>query len=422
MLGSDVEERMAGRGAADGHAPDPALLDRPIPMTPQSRALLRVSAAVAALALAGCSYTAPDPTPTESIPTAAASIDNQARQFIANGAVAAVVRVRWPGGEWSKAYGVRDLDTKKAAQPDDRLGVASVTKTMTAVTALKLVDDRLIGLDDPVNDVIPGFTTSLHPPGPITVRQLLNHTSGIPEVNDALPQDPDFRPVLAQEMTMERELQLAGTLPWTAFSVGEFHYSNTNYAALGLLVQTLRHRPFAEVLRDEVIVPLGLSKTSTDRVDIHAADLLHGYVTLHGERIDLTDNSYNAGLPDSGAVSTMGDLNTFFAALFQGRLVSAASLAEMKKAPLSRLPYGLGVWMHSDGCSSGQRYEGRGGFWEYRTVAVVSDDGKYQAAMSLSVKPMATELEDSDTSKQRDLYSDQVESAVNDALDRLCQQ
>lgn len=391
-------------------------------MNPQSRTVAGASAAVIALALFGCAYAAPEPAPTESIPAAAVSIDAQARQLIDNGAVAAVVQVRWPGGEWSKAYGVRDLDTKNPAQPDDRLGVASVTKTMTAVTVLKLVDDRLIGLDDPVNDVVPGFTTSLHPPGPITVRQLLNHTSGIPEVNDALPQDPDFRPVLAQRMTMERELELAGTLPWTAFSVGEFHYSNTNYAALGLLVQTLRHRPFADVLRDEVIVPLGLSKTSLDRVDVRATDLIHGYVTLRGERIDLTDNNYNVGLPDSGALSTMGDLNTFFGALFQGTLISAASLAEMKKAPTSRLPYGLGVWMHSDGCSSGQRYEGRGGFWEYRTVAVASDDGKYQAAMSLSVKPMATELEDSDTAKQRDLYSGQIESALNEALDRLCQQ
>lgn len=382
---------------------------------------MRASAAALALALAGCSYTAPDPTPTESIPAAMVALDSEAKIFIANGAVSAVVQVRWPGGEWSKAYGVRDLETKAAAQPDDRVGVASVTKTMTAVTVLKLVDDGLIGLDSPVNDVIPGFTTVLKPPGPITVRQLLNHTSGLPEFDDALFTGPDFRPVFAHSLTMERALELAGTLPWTPFSVGEFRYSNTNYVALGLLVQTLRHRPFAEVLRDEVIAPLGLSKTGTDRVDLHAPDLLHGYVTLHGERIDLTDNVLNVGMPDAGAVSTMGNLNTFFGALFHGRLVSAASLAEMKKSPLSRLPYGLGVWMYPDGCGSGQRYEGRGGFVQYLTVAVTSDDVTYQAAMSVSVKPMATDLEDPDTAKSRDLTSGQIESALNVALDRLCQ-
>ena len=76
------------------------------------------------------------------------------------------------------------------------------------------------------------------------MRQLLNHTSGIPEVNDALPKDVDFRPLLSQTLTMERGLQLAGTLPWTPASVGTFKYSNTNYLALGLRVQALRHKPF----------------------------------------------------------------------------------------------------------------------------------------------------------------------------------
>ena len=174
------------------------------------------------------------------------------------GAVAAVVQIRWPEGEWSRAYGVRDLETKAPAQPTDRAQVASVTKTMTAVAVLKLVDDNLIGLDDPVNDVIPGFTSTLKPPAPITVRQLLSHTSGMPDVNDALPKDVDFRPVLAQTLTMERGLELAGTLPWTSDDVGSFKYSNSNYLALGLLIQTLRSKPIVDVLPEDVLGPLGL--------------------------------------------------------------------------------------------------------------------------------------------------------------------
>ncbi|MDQ0118671.1 CubicO group peptidase (beta-lactamase class C family) [Pseudarthrobacter defluvii] len=120
---------------------------------------------------------------------------------------------------------------------------------MTAVAVLKLVDDHLIGLDDPVNDVIPGFTTVLKPPGPITVRQLLSHPSGIPEADDALPVDADFRPLFSRTMTMERGSELTGTLPWEASSVGFFKYSNTNYFALGLLIQTLRHSPSSRSCR-----------------------------------------------------------------------------------------------------------------------------------------------------------------------------
>jgi D-alanyl-D-alanine carboxypeptidase len=65
--------------------------------------------------------------------------------FMDQGAVAAVVQIRWPDGEWSRAYGVRDRDTKTPAQPTDRVQIASVTKTMTAVAVLKLVDDNLYG-------------------------------------------------------------------------------------------------------------------------------------------------------------------------------------------------------------------------------------------------------------------------------------
>ncbi|MFE5839093.1 serine hydrolase domain-containing protein [Arthrobacter sp. NPDC056493] len=336
------------------------------------------------------------------------------------GAVAAVVQVRWPEGEWSRAYGVRDLESVTPAQTTDRVEVASVTKTMTAVAVLRLVDDGLIGLDDPVNDVIPGFTAALKPPGPITVRQLLSHTSGMPEVNDALPHDVDFRPVLARTLTMERALRLAGTLPWTAASVGSFMYSNTNYIALGLLIQTLRHKPFVQVMREEVFDPLGLKNTSLDRIDLHETGLLHGYVTLRGERIDTTDNTFASGSPAAGAVSTVADLNLFMAALFQGRAVSAASLREMKTSP-GFLGYGLGLWQHGDGCSPAKRQEGRGNFWDYQTVAVSSDDGRYQAAMTVTVPPMPTEFEDPSSANRRDLLNGQIESTLNETLDRLCQ-
>jgi D-alanyl-D-alanine carboxypeptidase len=148
------------------------------------------------LAVSGCSYTTDDPTPPPSSPSPFAPLEKQVQLFMDEGAGAVVVQIRWPEGEWSKAYGVRDLESRTPAELSDRVGIASVTKTMTAVAVLKLVDDQLIGLDDPVNNVIPGFTNVLKPPGPITVRQLLSHTSGMPEVNEALPRDVDFRPVL----------------------------------------------------------------------------------------------------------------------------------------------------------------------------------------------------------------------------------
>ncbi|MFC9350443.1 serine hydrolase domain-containing protein [Arthrobacter sp. NPDC057013] len=381
----------------------------------------RRAAFAVVLAATGCTYTTDEPSPSPVSPDPLAPLETQVRLFMDEGAVAAVVQIRWPQGEWSKAYGVRDLESRTPAQTTDRVQIASVTKTMTAVAVLKLVDDHLIGLDDPVNDVIPGFKAALKPPGPVTVRQLLSHTSGMPEVNDALPHDIDFRPVLSRPMTMERGLQLAGTLPWTAFSVGSFKYSNTNYLALGLLVQTLRHKPFVQVMQEQVFEPLGLKNTSLDRIDLHETGLLHGYVTLRGERIDTTDNISGVGNPAGGAVSTVADMNRFMAGLFQGRALSAATLREMKTSP-GFAPYGLGLWEHADGCSVQSRHEARGSFWDYQTVAVSSGDGRYQAAMTVTTPPLPTEFEDESAQNKRELLNGQIESTLNEALDRICGQ
>ena len=241
----------------------------------------------------------------------------------------------------------------------------------------------------------------------------------MPEVNDALPHDIDFRPPASRTLTMERGLRLAGTLPWTQASVGSFNYSNTNYLALGLLLQKLRHKPYAQVMREEIFEPLGLKNTSLDRIDLHETGLLHGYVTLRGERVDTTGSIFSAGSPASGAVSTVADMNLFMAHLFQGRAVSAGSLREMKTSP-GFLGYGLGLWQHGDGCSDKKRQEARGSFWDYQTVAVSSDDGQYHAAMTVTTPPMPTELEDPSRKNRRDLLNGQIESTLNEALDRLC--
>jgi D-alanyl-D-alanine carboxypeptidase len=99
------------------------------------------------LAVTGCTYSTAEPTQSPSSPSPFAPLEKQIQIFLDEGAVAAVVQIRWPEGEWSKAYGVRDLETRSPAQVTDRVQIASVTKTMTAVAVLKLVDDHLIRLD-----------------------------------------------------------------------------------------------------------------------------------------------------------------------------------------------------------------------------------------------------------------------------------
>ena len=341
------------------------------------------------------------------------------RALMDQDAVATVAQVRWPGGEWSKAYGVRDLDTRQPAQPDDRVPVASVTKTMTAVSVLKLVDEGLIGLDDPVNGILDSFGAGLKPPATITLRHLLSHTSGMPSYGEALYRSvDDLIPASSQRLSLQRQMELTSTLPWEARSVGNFHYSDSNYVALGLVLEKFRGKSYPEVLKEDIINPLGLSRTTVDDPLTDAQDLVHGYITIKGQRTEAGVTQEQLGSPSHGVVSTMSDVNDFLAALFGGRLLTAGSLAEMQKTVAG--PYGLGIFVWSEDCTGAPRFFGRGGFLDFRTIALSSADGRYQATMTMATPPMVSPLEDPDVDRERDLWSDQIRSALLETLDRLC--
>ncbi|WP_336855530.1 serine hydrolase domain-containing protein [Sinomonas albida] len=352
-------------------------------------------------------------------PSAVGPLGEQARLFVDGGAASAVVQVNWPGGQWSHAYGVRNLDTHDPAQAGDRVSVGTVTETVTAVTVLKLVDDRLIGLDDPVNNVVPGFEAELHPPGPITVRELLSQTSGIPSYFPASIGGVDFRPAFSRPLPLEQALRDAGGQPWAASRVGKYQWSETNYIALGLLVQALRKKPFTDVVDEEVIAPLGLAHTSMARLDLTQKDILHGYLTLHGQRIDTTDNIHSVGSSSEGLTSTMADVNTFLAALFGGRLISPSSLAQMEKGVVSA-PYALGIAKGPPGCTAGGSFHTVGNQGHAITAAVSSSDGRYTATMTVMPQPLPGTAEDPSGDRQRATIIEQMFSALGEALSALC--
>lgn len=172
-------------------------------------------------------------------------------------------------------------------------------------------------------------------------------------------------------------------------------------------------------MQEEVFEPLGLKNTSLKPVDLTAPGLLHGYATIRGERVDVTDNTAWAGNPAGGATSTVEDVNIFMAALFTGRAISSASLREMKASP-GFAPYGPGIWEHSDGCSKESRHEGLGSLWGHQTTAVSSADGRYQATMTVTVPPLPTGLEDPASEEKRSFMNGRMESTLNETLDRLC--
>ncbi|MGP0223597.1 serine hydrolase domain-containing protein [Paenarthrobacter sp. NCHU4564] len=385
-----------------------------------SKTPARVVPLILALLLTGCTGDLSAPAPTavaSSAPTD--SLETTLKGFIQSGVSAVVVQARWPGGEWSKAFGRRDPNEGEPAQPGDRFSIGSVTKSIVAVAVLQLVDEGSIGLDDPVNGLLISFQQTLRPPSDITVRQLLNHTSGMPDFVAALERGASHRDVVRTRVSMQRALELAATEPWDLRSVGLFAYSNSNYIALGQLVEKLRARPLGEVLDEKIFQPLGLEQTSLGEPDRNVPDNLRAYITVDTEQIEVTQPEVVVGSPAGGVVSTTEDVNDFYRGLLTGKLLSSASLERMK-TELSG-DYGLGIVRFPDACgSSTYRYGHPGSIYGYLTVALASDDGSRQVTLGMALPTMSAQNPDPVTNRRTDQYRSQLELAAQRALDQMC--
>lgn len=221
--------------------------------------------------------------------------------------------------------------------PDDTFRIGSITKVFTSALVMTLVDEGLVELDAPASD----YVTRVAVPVDVTVRDLLQHTSGIANYTDA----PDFFPTTFSDPAR-------AWTPKSVFAVVEddeplfepgtrFSYSNTNYLILGLLVEEVTGRDYAAEVRARIIDPLGLHSTYLAGAEEGPAPFT-AYTSVSGtlKPIDFDYTSIATGAWAAGAiVSSPGDLHTLFVALFDGQIVSASSLAAMT----ANEEYGLGI-------------------------------------------------------------------------------
>ncbi len=185
--------------------------------TTSRRLTAALTAVVLTAALAGCS---PGPEPPAQPPPPESGYRAVLKEFsqrmLDGGAPAVLIQVRVGADEWSAAYGVRNLDSRSRAQITDPVHVGGITKSMVAVSVLKLVQEGRIQLDAPVSTYLPDFEKVMHPPGPVTVRQLLQHRSGMPSVDGPL-YDPDtVRQALTTKVSLAQLLAMAGRISWQA--------------------------------------------------------------------------------------------------------------------------------------------------------------------------------------------------------------
>jgi D-alanyl-D-alanine carboxypeptidase len=310
---------------------------------------LAVALAVAAASAAGALATFSHATP----PTLDRQKYARELQKLTDGHSGAVAIVVTPEGTWRGAAGWADSNAKRRADPDDRFAIESTTKTFVATVVLQLVGEGRLNLHDTVQRWLRGLYPAQPP---ITIRQLLNHSSGIPS---------DFG-ISEAPLVRVKRIAAQGVLfpPGTSSA-----YSNSDFVLLGLIVQKVTGRPLDQVVTNRIIRRLHLRGTS--------------YGTAHAQRMTPWLGQVESfGRPvsgDGGIISTVDDLATFFRALLGGKLLPQKQLAEMTRtiaSPDPDLRFGLGIFRYRQPCGFAW---GHGGIASYQVDVHVARDGSKTA-------------------------------------------
>jgi CubicO group peptidase (beta-lactamase class C family) len=234
---------------------------------------------------------------------------------------AAVLVVKDGGVIFEHGYGVTDLRTKRRIDSRTNFRLASVTKQFTAAAVMLLVRDGKIRYEDRLIDIFPGFPEYGRA---VTIRHLLNHTSGLPDYEDLMP---PADPALSLEqvqisdagvLELLKKQESGKSAPGTKWA-----YSNSGYVLLGLVVEQASGRPFAEFLRDRIFGPLKMTGTVAyehGRNDVSNRAFGHSREGLRWLETDQSPTS--ATLGDGGVYSSLSDLAKWDEALRRHTLLS----------------------------------------------------------------------------------------------------
>ncbi|HDR7544255.1 serine hydrolase domain-containing protein [Bacillus sp. CH_442] len=293
------------------------------------------------------------------------------------------------GKTWSYAAGVANLSTKKAMKTDFRFRIGSVTKTFTATVVLQLAGENRLNLDDSIEKWLPGVIQGNgYDDKLITIRQLLNHTSGIANYT----RSKDFNMMdTKKSYTAEGLVKMGISMP-PDFAPGKsWSYSNTGYVLLGILIEKVTGNSYAEEIENRIIEPLELANTFLlgNSSVIPGTKHARGYIQLDGasEPKDVTYYNPSMGSSAGDMISTADDLNKFFSYLLGGKLLKEQQLKQM----LTTVPTGVdelgdsGLGIFKMKLSNGESIWGHGGTIPgFLTFAGGTLGGKHTLAVNLN--------------------------------------
>lgn len=363
--------------------------------------LLLASVLVAALAggtaagLASGAGAGPSMPPLHEPDGAAALLDQAVGELAAMpGGPPGVIVVVQQGGQRSvHTAGEAEVGSGVAPAADDHIRVASVAKAFTAATALSLVDDGVLGLDDTIGQRRPDLPAAW---SEVTLRQLLDHTSGVPDFTASPAFAAEVTASLGTAPPPRALLDVVEDEPLTFPPGSEYEYSNSDNIIVGLIIEAATGQPFATVLDREVLEPLGLRDTSLPEGPELPDPYVHGYELQPPDAPDDLSELLAAGWAwaSGGIVSTPADMNRFVRGYVGGELFGPAVRAEQWSrfipAAGSEPPgpglnsASLGLFRYQTPC--GTVYGHSGNTFGYTQLVVASADGERSATISISLQ------------------------------------
>jgi D-alanyl-D-alanine carboxypeptidase len=270
-----------------------------------------------------------------------------------------------PGqGTWTGTAGVSF--TGQPITADMRFGIASNTKLFVATSMMILVEDNIVTLNDPVSMWLPSYP-NVNPN--ITIRQLLNHTSGL---SDPIFVSPWMDTIMAHPTRVFTPTEVVGWLgaPLCAPGAG-WNYSNVNYILLGMIAESATGFHISQIIRDSILTPLGMDSTFYDVQETAVGTISHRWWNT----VDYNDTS-RIGLNTAGGCagamfSTASEMANWYRALFEGQIVNQQSIDEITtfvSTPNPASDYGMGITRET---TQGRTYWGHGGAtWGYRSKMI----------------------------------------------------
>jgi D-alanyl-D-alanine carboxypeptidase len=335
-----------------------------------------------------------EPTAARPQQAAAATLDGPQlqrqleRALTEGGGVGAVAEVATPDGTWRSSAGVAQKKPRIPASPSARFRAASVTKSVVSVLALQLVAEGRWTLNTTIGDVLPRLWPER---SGITLRQLLSHSSGMPDMVAPLlaeaTTNAEFLRAIRVERTDRELVEAAKKAEWLFEPGTDMKYSNTNYVVVGMMLRQATGQNVAHLAEHRVFEPARMHQSKLARSKYIQPARLHEYGRLGGRLHDLGGFSPTIFSSSGSLVSTTRDLNRFHRALSTGVLLPKPLVREMRSVVAvdqdTGAEYGLGSYRMPDPCRPGGFLHGHdGGTYGTVTLTFSSPDGRRRVTVA----------------------------------------